>query len=120
MPAGIGLNVNVPAFTAGSGTTLPFAVTQVGLATAYAPAFFAKLSDSPLAVGAGVNLPLPGISLAPMGSVLPSGNTLPQDADAKSEGNTIARGGVVAISPVQGVPEASQRFEAWVRARIRR
>jgi hypothetical protein len=118
MPAGIGLNVNVPPFTAGSGTTLPFAVTQVGLATAYAPAFFAKLSDSPLAVGAGVNLPLPGISLAPMGSVLPSGNTLPQDADAKSEGNTIARGGVVAISPVQGVPEASQRFEAWVRARI--
>jgi 5'-nucleotidase len=120
MPAGIGLNVNVPAFTAGAGATLPFAVTQVGLATAYAPAFFAKLSDSPLAVGAGVNLPLPGISLAPMDSVLPSGNTLPQDTDAKSEGNAIARGSVVAISPVQGVPEASQRYQAWLNGLIRR
>lgn len=120
MPDGIGLNVNVPAFSAGSGASLPFAVTQVGLATAFAPAFFTKLSDSPLAVGAGVNLPLPGISLAPMGSVLPSGNVLPQDPDAKSEGNAIARGNVVAISPVQGVPEASQRYEAWLKSRIRR
>jgi 5'-nucleotidase len=119
MPAGIGLNVNVPAFTPGAGATLPFAVTQVGLATAYAPAFFSKLSDSPLAVGAGVNLPLPGVSLAPMGSALPSGNTLPQDTDTRSEGNAVARGGVVTISPVQGVPEASQRYQAWLKGRIR-
>lgn len=120
MPAGIGLNVNVPAFTPGGGPSLRFAVTQVGLATAYAPAFFAKLSDSPLAVAAGVNVPLPGISLAPMGSTLPSGNTLPQDPDPKSEGNAVARGGSVTISPVQGVPEASQRYEAWLKARTRR
>jgi 5'-nucleotidase len=119
MPAGIGLNVNVPAFTAGTGATIPFAVTHVGLATAYAPAFFTKLSDSPLAVGAGLNLPLPGISLAPMGSVLPGGNTLPQDSDASSEGNAVLRGGVVAISPVQGVPEAGQRYGTWLRERIR-
>lgn len=120
MPSGIGLNVNVPVFAAGTGATLPFAVTLVGLATSFAPAFFAKLSESPLAVGAGVNLPLPGISLAPMGSVLPTGSTLPQDSDARSEGNAVARGGMVTISPVQGVPEASQRYEAWLKGRIRR
>lgn len=120
MPAGIGLNVNVPAFAAGSGPTLPFALTHVGLATAYAPAFFARLSDSPLAVASGVNLPLPGISLAPMGTVLPSGGTLPQDTDGQSEGNAMARGGVVAISPVQGVPEVSPAHQAWLKERVRR
>jgi 5'-nucleotidase len=117
MPPGLGLNVNVPAFAAGNGARLRFAATRIGLATSFAPAFFAKLSDSPVAVGAGVNVPLPGVSLAPMGSTLPGGGKIPQDADSKSEGNAIARG-VVTISPVQGAPEASRQNELWLKGRI--
>jgi 5'-nucleotidase len=118
MPAGLGLNVNVPAFATGSGAKLRFAATHIGVATAYAPAFFAKLSDSPVAVGAGVNYPLPGVSLAPMGSTLPSGGAIPQDTDAKSEGNAVARG-VVTISPVRGAPEAGAAYDIWLKQRIR-
>jgi len=120
MPEGVGLNVNVPAFAAGAGPTLRFAVTQVGVATAYAPAFYARLSDSPLAVASGVNYPLPGISLAPGGTVLPSGTVLPKDDDPRAEGNVVARGGLVTVSPVQGVPEASRSYELWLKSRLSR
>jgi 5'-nucleotidase len=119
MPEGLGLNVNVPAFSAGAGAGLRFASTQVGVATAYAPAFYERLSDSPLAVASGVNLPLPGISLAVGGSVLPSGAVIPKDDNANAEGNVIAQGGVVTISPVQGVPEAARReYQGWLRGRL--
>jgi 5'-nucleotidase len=120
MPAGIGLNVNIPAFTAGGGATLPFAVTHIGVATAFAPAFYPKLSDSPLAVASGVNLPLPGISLASGGTVLPSGSVIPLDDDPRSEGNRVASGTAVTVSPVQGVPEAARHYEAWLRSRLGR
>jgi 5'-nucleotidase len=120
MPEGIGLNVNVPLFAAGSGSTLRFAVTHVGVATAYAPAFYERLSDSPLAAASGLNYPLPGISLAPGGTVLPTGTVLPKDDDRHAEGNVVARGGSVTISPVQGVPEASRQFELWLKSRLER
>ena len=120
MPDGVGLNVNVPLFTAGTGATLPFAVTRVGVATAYAPAFYERLSDSPLAAAYGLNLPLPGISLASGGSVLPSGTVVPLDDGKRSEGNVVAQGTGVTISPVQGVPEASRQTEAWLQGRVRR
>jgi len=86
----------------------------------FAPAFLAKLSDRPVAVGFGVNVPLPGIHLAPMGTTLPSGNTLPQDTDARSDAKAIAAGGSVTISPVQGMAEAGMRFEAWLQRRVDR
>lgn len=121
MPEGLGLNVNVPAFAAGSGPTLRFASTQIGVATAYAPAFYARLSDSPLAVASGVNVPLPGVSLATGGTVLPSGSVVPKDEDRSSEANVIALGGVVTISPVQGTPEASRReAHGWLQSRLSR
>ncbi len=120
LPPGLGLNVNIPAFPAGNGATLPFALTHIGQATAYAPAFYERLSDSPVAVAYGVNYPLPGISLASGGTVLPSGNTLPLDASSRSEGNVIAQGQAVTISPVQGMPEASRQFEGWLQQRLQR
>jgi 5'-nucleotidase len=107
LPEGLGLNVNVPSFPAGAGMSLPWQITQVGFATAYAPAFFERLSDSPLAVGVGVNVPMPGISLATAGTVLPSGVVIPTDSSSNSEGNAVATGTAVTVSPVQGVPEAS-------------
>lgn len=120
MPEGLGLNINVPLFAAGAGPTLRFAVTNVGVATAYAPAFYARLSDSPLAVASGVNYPLPGISLAAGGTVLPSGTVIPKDDDRNAEGNVVAAGGAVTVSPVQGVHEASRRYEAWLKSRLGR
>lgn len=107
LPEGLGLNVNVPAFEAGAGAALPWRMTHVGVATAYAPAFYEKLSDSPLAVAYGINYPVPGISLAAQGTVLPSGVVVPTDESRSSEGNVIAQGGAVTVSPVQGIPEAS-------------
>jgi 5'-nucleotidase len=118
LPDGLGLNVNVPNFTPGNASTLKLQATRIGVATAFAPAFFERLSDSPLAVAAGVNVQLPGVSLAPGGTVLPSGTVVPLDDSKKSEGNAIAAG-VVTVSPVQGVPEASDRFEDWVKRRLR-
>lgn len=120
MPEGLGMNVNVPLFATGTGTSLRFAVTHVGVATAYGPAFYARLSDSPLAVASGVNYPLPGISLAPGGTVLPSGVVVPKDGDPRAEGNAVARGDVVTISPVQGLPEASRQYELWLKSRLGR
>lgn len=120
LPEGLGLNVNIPAFTAGNGAALPIAVTHIGQATAYAPAFYARLSDSPVAAAYGLNLPVPGVSLATGGSVLPSGVTLPKDGSATSEGNVVAQGAAVTVSPVQGVPEASRHFEGWLQGRLNR
>lgn len=110
LPEGLGLNVNVPDFAAGAGISLPLKVTRIGFATAFAPAFFERLSDSPLAVASGVNLPLPGISLAPGGTTLPSGTVMPSDTSERSEANVITTKAAVTVTPVQGVPEATGLF----------
>jgi 5'-nucleotidase len=86
---------------------LPLRLTRLGLATAFAPAFYERLSDSALAVASGVNVPLPGISLAPGGTVLPTGVVMPLDSNPSSEANVIAESRAVTVTPVQGVPEAT-------------
>jgi hypothetical protein len=58
------------------------------------------------------NLPLPGISQAAGGAVPPTGSVIPLDIDKRSEGNAVAAGTLVTISPVQGVPVASLRCDA--------
>jgi 5'-nucleotidase len=120
MPKGMGLNVNIPAFGAGAGPTLPFIATHIGVATAYAPAFYARLSDSAIAAASGVNVPQPGISLGSGGMVLPSGAVIPLDADPTSEGNAVAKGTSVTISGVQGAPEPDREGEAWLSGKLRR
>jgi len=117
LPEGLGLNINIPAFTAGASATLRFIDTRMGVATAYAPAFYQRLSDSPLAVAFGVNVPAPGISLAAGGTTLPTGTVIPLDSGERSEGNVIARGGFVTVSPVQGMPEANPAYTAWLKRR---
>jgi len=118
MPVGVGLNVNVPDFAAGAGAALPFKFTRIGKATDYAPAFYEKLSDSPVAVAYGLNYALPGISLASGGTTLPSGIVLPKDSDATSEANVIAAKTAVTVSPVEGVPQARRAFEDALRIKL--
>ncbi|RFP10609.1 MULTISPECIES: 5'/3'-nucleotidase SurE [unclassified Duganella] len=118
MPEGVGLNVNVPDFSAGAGAALPYRFTRIGKASSYLPAFYEKLSDSPLAVASGVNFPVPGISLATGGTVLPSGVTLPKDTAATSEDNVIATKTAVTISPVEGVPQARRAFEDAMKIKL--
>lgn len=118
MPEGVGLNVNIPDFAAGAGKALPFRFTKVGKATAYSPAFYEKLSDSALAVASGVNLPLPGISLAPGGTTLPNGVVMPKDTAASSEANVIDTKTAVTLSPVEGVPQARRVFEDALKLKL--
>lgn len=118
MPVGVGLNVNVPDFAAGAGTAQQFKFTKVGKATAYGPAFFEKLSDSPLAMAAGVNYALPGISLATGGTTLPGGSTIPADTNPASEQNVLNTKGFVTLSPIEGVPQARRSLEDALRLKL--
>lgn len=118
MPEGMGLNVNIPDFAAGTGKNLPYKITKIGKATQYSPAFFEKLSESALAAASGVNFPVPGVSLAPGGTVLPSGFTLPNDTAASSESNVIAAKTAVTISVVEGVPQARRTFEDAMKIKL--
>jgi 5'/3'-nucleotidase SurE len=111
MPRAVGLNVNVPNFAAGDGDTLSFALTHMGVATSFAPAFYEDLGLNPLAASAGIpaGAGLAGIGLATGGAQLPTGVTLPTDNSPDSEGNVIAAGAAVSVSVIAGVPEA-ERF----------
>jgi len=128
LPPATGLNVNIPTFTAGQGSSLPFKLTQMGTATDYAPAFYADLSKNPLAqyfYGAGVAAisGKPGIGLVSNGATsnantLPSGTVIPKDNSPLSEGNVLDQKTAIAISPMQGVPQASRYQTEAVRLKL--
>jgi 5'-nucleotidase len=120
LPAGSGLNVNIPAFSAGTGASLPLVLTQMGQATSYAPAFYEDLGASALGklYGIPAGYGLAGVSLASAGTTLPSGVVLPTDANASSEGNVIQAGGKVSVSVIRGVPEASTLQVRGVQQRL--
>ena len=107
LPKGLGLNVNIPAFAAGSGASLPLRMTRMGTATAYGPAFYQDLGLNALAHAYGIpaGAGLSGIGLDPSGTTLPSGVVLPSDHAARSEGNVIAKGLAISVSVIQGVPD---------------
>ena len=119
LPAGTGLNVNIPPFTPGNAQALPFAYTRMGLATGFSPVFYARLSDSPLAVAAGVNVPLPGVSLVLPQQPAPVGVVLPTDTRPSSENNRLATG-VVTLTVIQGLTQADRAMEAMVQQRLQR
>ncbi len=111
LPQGLGLNVNIPAFAVGTGRTLRMAPSRMGVATAFAPVFFERLSDSAVARGVGLNLPLPGVSIVGRGETPPAGVELPQDTRRSSEQNVIERG-LISITVIQGVPQAERVLES--------
>jgi 5'-nucleotidase len=119
LPEGAGLNVNIPPFAAGNGQSLPFAFTRVGLATAFSPVFFERLSESALARQSGVNVPLPGVSLAAPGEALPPGVVLRADDKPLSEYNRLGTGAIT-VSVLQGVAQADRLLEALARDRLER
>lgn len=92
LPAGTGLNVNVPKFAAGRAGALPFARTVVGTYTAAAPKFVANLAQDPFAAGLGITAPLPGITLSPMD---------PRTAELRSEARVLSQGKIT-VSVIEG------------------
>jgi 5'-nucleotidase len=59
VPAGVGLNVNVPVFAEGAAKSLPFRMTRIGTASDYAPAFVEGLASVPAAAARGAKATMP-------------------------------------------------------------
>lgn len=117
LPKGLGLNVNVPLFAAGTGASLRLEPTRMGTATPYGPAFYQDLGLNALARSFGIppGLGLSGIGLDPSGTTLPSGVVLPTDPSKRSEGNVIAAAEAISVSLIQGVPDVKPADEALLR-----
>lgn len=125
LPQGVGLNVNVPKFQPGSGASLPFRLSEVGVATSAMPYFSADLCADPVAkqllgpTCAGANPPkLAGVSVAVNGAPLPVGLTSIIDADPRSEQNVV-NAGAIAISVIEGNHEAPRQAEKSVAKGLR-
>src|SRR5262249_26975417 len=100
LPAGVGLNVNIPDFAAGAGSALPSRMPHMGVATSTAPGFYEDRGQNPLAalVGIPAGAGLSGIGLVSGGAMLPSGVTLPVDDSPTSEANVIAAKAGVSVT----------------------
>lgn len=120
LPEGVGLNVNIPDFAPGTGATLPFKLTHMGVATSFAPAFYEDLGQNAFAQAVGIpaGQGLAGIGLASSGATLPSGITIATDSSPTSEGNVIAARNAVSVSPIAGVPEVDERIVGQVRNKL--
>ncbi|AXQ27176.1 acid phosphatase [Solimonas sp. K1W22B-7] len=118
LPPGVGININIPKVTAGQAAALPFRFARMGLATEYQPVFFEKLSDSPLAVGFGAGVPLPGISFANASIAPPAGVTIATDNDALSEYNVMETH-AIPVTVVEGVPQGRRSNEERVKIQLR-
>lgn len=116
LPAGLGLNVNIPAHTPGNAQALPFRWTQLGYSSDYMPVFYENLTDSPVAQSYGAGVERPGISIAPGGTALPGGTKLPVDAAPDAETNVLALKNAITVSPVQATPQVPAQAAAALRA----
>ena len=117
LPEGTGLNVNIPDLPAAQLAGAKFRLTRIGGATGYWPMFFGKLDDSELARRLGQGSPLPGLSSAIPGENLPPGVVIPPDDDPRAESNAV-QAGFIAVSVIQGVPEARSRQKKMVRRQL--
>lgn len=114
LPPGVGLNLNIPTVTAGQAAALPFRFARMGIATEYQPVFFEKLSDSPLAVGFGAGVPLPGISFANADIAPPAGVVIINDSNPNSELN-VMKAHAIPVTVVEGVPQGRRSNEERVK-----
>ncbi|MCS6959832.1 MAG: 5'/3'-nucleotidase SurE [Pseudanabaenaceae cyanobacterium SKYGB_i_bin29] len=112
LPPGIGLNVNIPAFTAGRGKDLPIRFSRVGLASFVIPFFTENLSQDPVAQQFGANVAAPGVTLS-LSPSLPRGLSVLPDVNPTSEQNVV-RSGAVAISVIEGTHQAPEETRLQV------
>ena len=110
LPPGTGLNVNIPAFAAGSGKSIRYQMTRLGRqAMMY---YTDDLSQDPNVRAMGINMPsAPGYSW--MMKEAPVGLGLPVDKDPRDEIVAI-KSGVVTVSVMQGIPQAGLKEEQAV------
>ena len=111
LPPGIGLNVNIPAFPAGTGKTIRYQLTRLGRqAMMY---YTDDLSQDPNVKAFGITLPAaPGFSWAMKET--PATLQLPADTDKRAE--TVAiKNGVVTISVMEGIPQADTAQELAIK-----
>ena len=115
LPPGIALNVNIPAFAAGTGDKIKFKMTRLGQQTGIY--YSNDLSQDPNAKAFGITLPaVPGFSWA--AKETPPDLNLPMDTDPNTE--TVAvKQGFVAVSVMQGMPQAGVSEEHAVAKRLR-
>lgn len=118
LPAGTGLNVNIPAVT-GACNASGYRLTQIGTATAFQPVFFADISTSALAAASGLgNVHLPGVSLLFPGAPPPAGVVVPADPSPNSEANVLAQC-KVSVSVLRGVPDFRPNYTAALEYRLK-
>lgn len=103
LPAGTGLNINVPKFAAGEASALPFARTSVGVFSTVVPRFVLNLAEDPAARAQGIDVALPGITF---------GTGDPSAADPDSEALVLGQGKVT-VSVIEG------NFDVGPVARVR-
>jgi 5'/3'-nucleotidase len=117
LPAGTGLNVNIPDVDpSNSADDYDFAQTRIGTASDIGLQFYEKLGDSPVAVGFGIpqGLPYPGVSVEIPYTVA----GYPEDTSSRSEGNTLG-GTTVTVSAIRGTYEADYFKQFLVGRRLR-
>lgn len=117
LPEDTGLNVNIPALPPDKLAAAPFVMSRLGGVTDFTPMFFEHLDDSELARRLGQGSPLPGLSSAVPGEKLPRGVQIPSDADPRAEMNVV-HSGAIAVSVVQGLPEARRAQQRAVRRQL--
>ena len=117
LPAGVGLNVNMPPIdTARSAAAdFKFQFTQLGNSSNVGLQFVEDLGGSPFAQRAGVpaELSLPGVSVA----VPASSAGYPQDEATSSE-SRVLKPRTVTVSPIQGTYAADQEMREAVKASL--
>ena len=126
LPAGTGLNVNLPRFAPDTSSNLTYRLSDVGLATSATPIFDADLCANAIAgpllgaACAGPNPPkLAGVAIVPSGAPFPSGLSSLPDNDADSEQNVV-NAGDIAISVIEGTHQATRDMRQRVAAGLQR
>lgn len=121
LPRGNGLNVNFPSYAAGTGVSLAWDWSRVGVAASAVPFFVADLSTSSLAQSVGLGgVKLPGVSVKVPGLPDPAAAGLGflNDMRPSSEQNSVGAGRI-AVSVIEGNHDADPASTALVRQRLR-
>jgi 5'-nucleotidase len=114
LPSGLGLNMNIPTFSAGGSADLPWQVTRFGNFDAYDVHFVMDLGADPVAASYGLgSVHYPGISLSTRTAADATATT-----DPKSEA-LVDLQGAISLTPMQLGYEAPLAAREVLSARLR-